>query len=353
MRRWWLLWALLTAGQFSAHAQRLIVIDQDGSGPGGSNQMAMLALLQAPDVRVLGITMVSGNAWEPEEVAHTLRTLELTGHADVPLAPGAVFPLVHDQQQAMADAGRFGELAWYGAWGDLARKTSGQPYHAPFVVPPLREGEPTLKPLDEDAAHFLIRQVRAHPHQVTVYAGGPLTNLALAGRIDPQFASLAKQLVLMGGSLNPQTADPEFATRPRHEFNFWWDAEAASIVLRSPWARITLIDTDVSLKTMFTHQMLAEIASSRSPTAQYLAKYTDDFYYLWDELAACVWLDPKLVSRERVLYLDVETARGPEYGDTLAWTDADKPGYTLQQVHVVDEVDLQAFYRQFTTLMKR
>ena len=74
--------------------KRLVLIDQDGSGPGGSNQMAMLALLQAPQVEVLGITMVTGNAWRDEETLHTLRMLELTGHANVPVAKGAVFPLV-------------------------------------------------------------------------------------------------------------------------------------------------------------------------------------------------------------------------------------------------------------------
>src|SRR5580692_8424325 len=58
--------------------KRLVLIDQDGSGPGGSNQMAMLVLLQSPQVEVLGITMVTGNAWRDEETLHTLRMLELT-----------------------------------------------------------------------------------------------------------------------------------------------------------------------------------------------------------------------------------------------------------------------------------
>ena len=97
----------------------------------------------------------------------------------------------------------------------------------------MAEGQPTIKAIDEDAAHFLIRQVRAHPHQVTIYAAGPLTNIALAISIDPEFAELTKGIVMMGGSLNPQTDDPEFATSPRHEFNFWFDPEAAHIVLRA------------------------------------------------------------------------------------------------------------------------
>ncbi len=71
----------------SAQTKRMILIDQDGSGPAGSNQMAMMVLLQSPQVEVLGITMVSGNAWEPEEVQHTLRMLELIHRTDVPRRP--------------------------------------------------------------------------------------------------------------------------------------------------------------------------------------------------------------------------------------------------------------------------
>ena len=74
--------------------RRKVIIDQDGSGPGGSNQMAMMVLLQSPQAEVLGITMVSGDAWEPEEVQHTLRMLELIHRTDVPVVPGAIFPLV-------------------------------------------------------------------------------------------------------------------------------------------------------------------------------------------------------------------------------------------------------------------
>ena len=100
------------------------------------------------------------------------------------------------------------------------------------------EGKPTTKPLDEDAAHFLVRMVRKYPHEITIYAGGPMTNLALAIAIDPEFPALAKELVFMGGSLNPGTDDPEFANTPRHEFNLWFDPEAAHIVLRAPWKKI-------------------------------------------------------------------------------------------------------------------
>ena len=337
-----------------ATAQRLVLIDQDGSGPAGSNQMAMMALLQAPDTRVLGITMVSGNAWEPEETAHTLRMLELIHRTDVPVVSGAVYPLLRTREEAFADRTRDGSFSWYGAWGDLADHTSNVPYHPPEVIPPLREGAPTTQALaGEDAAHFILRQVRAHPHQVTIYAAGPLTNVALALTIDPHLAELAQGIVLMGGSLSPQTADPEYANHPRHEFNFWFDPEAAHIVLRAPWPRVDLTTVDISIKTQFSKELLQQIATSKQPAAQYVARYTDEFYYMWDELAACAWLDPAIITREQTLLLDVDLTRGPNYGDTLTWDAAHKPTRSdLREVHVLQDLNTARFYKLFVQLMQ-
>ncbi len=331
--------------------QRMVVIDQDGSGPAGSNQMAMMVFLQSPKVKVLGITMVSGNAWEPEEVQHTLRMLELIGRTDVPVAPGAVYPLVRTEEETTLDRSTIGSFEWYGAWGDLAAKTSAQPYHAAYVLPDMPEGQPTTRPVDEDAAHFLVRQVRAHPHQVTIYAAGPLTNIALAISIDPQFAELARGIVIMGGSLSPASEDPEYATHPRHEFNFWWDPEAAHITLRAAWPNIQLTTVDISIKTFFSKEMLAEIATSKAPAAQYLAKYTHENFYMWDELAAAAWLDPSIITKEQTLYVDVDTTRGINYGDTLTWTAANKPKTTLQPVHVWVNLDKNKFDQTFVSLM--
>jgi inosine-uridine nucleoside N-ribohydrolase len=342
----------LAALSASAQTPKLVLIDQDGSGPAGSNQMSMMVLLQSPSVKVLGITMVSGNAWEPEEVQHTLRMLELIHRSDVPVVPGAIFPLLRTQQESLLERPLIGTLPWYGAWGSLAEHTSGQPYHDAYTVPPLAEGSPHTAPLDEDAAHFLIRQVRAHPHQVTIYAAGPLTNIALAISIDPHFAELTEGIAIMGGSLAPRTDDPEFATQPRHEFNFWFDPDAAHIVLRAPFPRIELTTVDISVKTMFTQAMLSDIAASASPAAQYIAKYTHDLYYLWDELAACALLDPAIITKEQILYLDVDTARGPNYGDTLSWTAANRPQIPLQPVHVQTDLDLARFNAMFVELMK-
>jgi purine nucleosidase len=347
-----LLIVCLAVASSDAQTRRMVIIDQDGLGPGGSDQMAMMVLLQSPQAEVLGITMVSGDAWEPEVVQHTLRMLELIHRTDVPVVPGAIFPLVRTEQETKIRQQLYGSSSWYGAWGDIAVGTSRQPYHGPYVVPKLIEGEPTLKPSTEDAAHFLIRQVHAHPHQVTIYAAGPLTNIALALSIDPHFAELTQGIVIMGGSLNPQTTDPEFANDPRHEFNFWFDPEAAHITLRANWPRIDLTTVDISIKTRFTKAMLDEIAQSPNPAAKYLAAYTTEFYYLWDEVAAAAWLDPAIITKEQKLYLDVDLSRGPFYGDTISWTATSKPALDLQLVHVQTDLDLPRFYKLFIELMK-
>jgi purine nucleosidase len=348
-----------------AGQKRLVLIDQDGSGPGGSNQMSILSLLQSPQVEVLGITMVTGDGWRDEETLHTLRMLELTGHGNVPVAKGAVFPLVRTQEDTRLSSAIDGKVTWLGAWGlgptTLVETANGVTpvtpaklqSHGPYDIPPLPEGMPTLKPIEEDAAHFLIRQVRAHPHQVTIYACGPFTNIALAISIDPEFAALTKGIVLMGGSLNPQTSDPEFATSPRHEFNFWFDPEATHIVLRADWPRIDVTTVDVSIKAPFTQKMLDEISRSQSPTARYIAAWSQDRYYLWDELTACAWLDPTIITKEQLLYMDVDLSHGPSYGDTLTWTEKLKPASGVRLVHAQLDLDLEKFQSMFVELMKR
>ena len=350
----------LCAGQ-----KRLVLIDQDGSGPGGSNQMSILALLQSPQVEVLGITMVTGDAWRDEETLHTLRMLELTGHASVPVARGAVFPLVRTAEETRLDAALTGGDTWLGAWGKgpTTLEEHGSTVvpitppnlkaHGPYDVPTLPEGMPQLKPIEEDAVHFLIRQVHAHPHQITIYAAGPFTNIALALSIDPDFATLTQGIVLMGGSLNPQTDDPEFATSPRHEFNFWFDPEATHIMLRADWPRIDVTTVDVSIKAPFTQKMLDEVSKSSSPTAKYIAAWSQDRYYLWDELTACAWLDPSLITKQEEIYMDVDLSHGPRYGDTLTWTEKLKPATGVRLVHAQLDVDLPKFQQMFVELMKR
>ena len=175
-----------------------------------------------------------------------------------------------------------------------------------------------------------------------------MTNLALAQRLDPEFASLAKELVVMGGSLNPrQVRDDrssaefarEYVNSPRREFNIRFDPEAASIVARSPWRKITVVPVDPSTATQLSADLLAKLAKAARPDiGGFLATWEPGFP-LWDEIAAAVWLDPSLVTSKETLFVDFNTQFGAGYGDMLSWRAGYQPGLGEQSATVVRAVD--------------
>jgi inosine-uridine nucleoside N-ribohydrolase len=341
--------AALLLISFAAWAQekRKIIIDQDAAGPAGTDQQSMLLLIQSPQTEVLGITVVTGDQWLHEEVAHTLRMLEIIGRTDVPVMLGAEYPLVRRQQETEQWEQRYGSFAWLGAW-------TPKFFHPADQLGEMPEGKPTTKPSEEDAAHFLVRMVHKFPHEITIYAGGPMTNLALAISIDPNFAGLAKELVFMGFSLNPRTDDPEFANAPTHEFNIWFDPEAAHIVFQAPWKKIVCTPVDISVKTRITADLINRIKQANTPAAQYIGKYArlrGSYDYLWDELSAAAWLDPSIITKKHTLFMDVDLDRGAGYGNTLSWTAHDKPKIDEQPVEVQDDLDLDKFYKMFVELL--
>jgi inosine-uridine nucleoside N-ribohydrolase len=342
-----LLLLVLTASLSFAQPRRKVIINEDCSGPGGSNMQTLMIMIQSPQVEVLGITVVSGDAWRDEEVAHTLRLLEIMGRTDIPVVSGAAFPLVRTREESQMWQQRYGKVAYAGAWDERW-------WHGPSVVPPLPEGQPTTKPADENAAHFLIRMVHKYPHEVTIYEGGPMTNLALAISLDPQFPELAQELVFMGGSLSPQTDNPEFLNNPRHEFNFWFDPEAAEIVLRASWKKVVCTPTDISIKTHMTAALVKQIEASGTPLARYIARFamlTPSADIMWDELAAAAWIDPTIITKTETRYMSVDLDRGAGYGNTLTagTTDARRP--VAQPVEIQVDLDTEKFYRMFAVLM--
>jgi len=346
-RVWGLSAALAVSLTCWGQQKRKIIIDQDEAGPGGTDQQATLLLIQSPQTEVLGITVVTGDAWLNEEVAHTLRTLEIIGRTDIPVVRGAEYPLVRRKEDTELWEQRYGPIQWLGAW-------TPKYYHPPDELGKLPEGKPTTRALDEDAAHFLVRMVRKFPNEVTIYAGGPMTNLALAITIDPDFSKLAKELIFMGASLNPQTADPEFANAPRHEFNIWFDPEAAHIVLRAPWKKIVCTPVDISVKTKMTTELINRVKVGGTPAARYVGTYSrlfGEYNYLWDELTAAAWLDPSVITKTETRYMDVDLDRGAGYGNILTWSDRDKPKIEVQPVEIQVDLDTAKFYKMFVDLL--
>ena len=341
-------------------ARRKLIIDQDSFGPGGPNLQPILMALNSPDVEVLGITVESGDGWQDEDVAHLLRMLELVGRTEVPVYRGAVYPLVNTMAATERWEGMHGAIPYKGAWMKVwpaYNNVARTPYHDNAVIPPMPEGVPTTKVQAEPAAVFLARAVARFPGQVTVMALGPMTNLALAQRLDERFGGMAKELVCMCGSFNPRAAaadefSAQFVNSPRSNFNDRWDPEAAHIAMHGGWKRIVMVPTDATTETKLTAAIQKASTASGTLAAKYVAAYPSVNYPMWDELAFALWEDPALVAHSDVLAVDLGIdPSSAGYGATLSWPKGGGPGLGEPDAEVVRGVKVREFERMYVRLV--
>ncbi len=312
--------ALITTGS----AQKIkVIVDQDARGPGTSDQQAILVFLQSEKFDVLGITTVSGDQWVKEE---------------------------SERWEAL-----YGKFEYKGCWTEhfAANRSTvyDEPHHSPDVVPPMKEGAPHIQAAPGTAAEFIVKMVHKYPGEVVLWAGGPLTNYALAVKLDPEVATLAKEFVMMGGGLyaDKGAIDPG-ATDARREFNWWFDPEAARIVLRAPWKKLTITPIDISVKTRFTAEMKETISKADTPVTQYLDKYSLPGY-MWDEIAVAALIDPSIITGQKQLYMDIDVDHGASYGKTIFWDPkAQVPPY-LRLANVQFDIDAEKFYKLYIGLM--
>jgi purine nucleosidase len=336
--------ALLALAAAGVCAQReKIIVDQDARGPASTDMNAILMFAQSPKVDVLGVTLVTGDQWVKEEAAHTLRALELAGRSDIPVLLGAATPLINTREESEAWEKQYGEFGFKGAW-------TSKWYHPPDVVPDLKEGTPTTKIATENAVEFIIRTVHKHPGEVTLWAGGPLTNIALAIRLDPEVVALSKQLVLMGGGFNVESGGIH-EVNGRREFNWWFDPEAVRIVMSAPWKNITITPVDISVKTSLSKELQAKIGAVHTPLTDYLEKYSDTGYPMWDEISAAAFLDPSIITRKEELYVNIDIDHGASYGQTI-FVGRDTGVASWWKLATVQfDLDTQRFYDMYVQLM--
>jgi len=329
--------AVLCPLPLHAAEPRLVIEDNDYLGPVGSDMESALILLANPSVKVLGFTVVTGDAWRDEEAQALLRYLEIAGAADMPVYPGAVFPLINSKARMTAWEAAYGKLAWKGAFNDADFPPGGFHPNDPYAITPNPAGAPKAKPQGESAVAYMIRMVHAHPHQVTILAAGPMTDLALAIRQDPEFAALAKELVFMGGMIDGNMQQVTDSTDFFTDFNLAFDPEAAHIALTADWPKITSIGS-ATLKTRVDRALIDRVAAVNTPIARLIAKYVKPFP-MWDELAAAYVADPSVATRTVEGYMDVEIEHGMNYGLAHVWADAFRPHAGERRITIVTEVD--------------
>ena len=318
-----------------------VFIDQDTSGPAGTDSVSIALLLQAPNIDVVGIGVVAGDAWLDQAVYHTLKIVELTGQTHVPVAAGSEVPLLNSQSMMERREELWGEKAgdgWHGNWGPEV--------DPPHIVPPAPGGPPTLEPVSMTAAELLIKMARRYPGELVLHTAGPLTNIALAIRLAPDIVDKIKAVYTMGGHIHVN-----------QRFNFWWDAEAAHMFLRAPWKERHLTPIDVCQKTYMTQELIEQIASAGTPLAEYLrASYLEGlqgYTYMWDELAAAAIIDPAIITATEELRIDVDYLPGPSYGKTVWTSESIEPWFAPQTWKVQTDLDVERFEKLFVDLMRR
>ena len=328
-----------------------IFFDNDFLGPGQSNIQALIPLLRDPKVDLVGIGVVTGDAWLKEEMAHTLRFLEIAGRGEVPVLAGAEMPLLRTQVEMRNWEARYGAIPWKGAWN---APKPGRTYHPddPTVVPPPPEGAASLKPANEGAVAFLIRQVRAHPHQITIVTAGPLTDIALAVRIAPDLPALAKEIVIEGGGVDTALARVTGNTDYSTDFNFIFDPEAAHIVLTAPWPRVTVMG-NVTGSVKVTPEYAAAIGKAGTPVARYFDSYAKRGQPMWDEIVSAVAADRTLVTDEIVVRMDVDLLPGPTYGQAQIWNAQFAPKAGEREVHLIRAIDTGRFLSGYAAQASR
>ncbi len=297
----------------SAEAQQgkiKVIADQDSAGPQGTNLLSLLMLLRAPQIDLLGITTVSGDQWVEPSTVFALWAVEQAGRPDVPVIKGAEQPLLNTQREQELREAMYGSyVGWHGSFNPDAPKPSET------WMPP--GGFPKIKPRPGRAADFIIDTIRANPGQVVLYCAGPLTNVALAVRMDPGIVPLTKAIYIMGGS---STGSPSF--------NWWWDPEAAAIVVREPWKEIVVSPFEVGAQVRSSERLMRRVVEAGGPLAKHVRQNyfetpppagTTTWSMMWDELTVASIIDPTVIKESETMYLDVDINHGPSYGNTTIW----------------------------------
>jgi len=273
-----------------------IIIDTD---PGVDDALTFLLALASPEIKLEALTTVQGNVTLPKATRNALSVLEMANASHLPVAQGCSLPLVK------------------------APHKSGEAVHGSSGMGKSNLPEPINKPLETHAIDYLIERFLAEPDQLSLFAIGPLTNVALAIRKEPRIVNAMRELVIMGGAIRSGGN-----VSPLAEFNIHEDPHAAHVVFHSG-IPITLIPLDVTYKCLLTSADVERLNRVGSPIARFIRDATADYmaFYkqyegfdgcaLHDPLTLAAIIAPELLSLEEH-YLDVDISGGVSTAKTYA-----------------------------------
>ena len=266
---------------------------------GIDDAMALLFLLRSPELALEGVTTVFGNSTVDNCTRNALAVLELGGQPGVPVARGADQPLLRPYR------GRGAAIHGESGLGNVE-------------MPP-----PKARPLAVPAAQFIVERVTAAPEEIGLIAVGPLTNLALALRLEPRIAQATREVIIMGGAATVGGSITSAA-----ESNIYNDPESASIVFSAGWP-LTMVGLDVSRQVTMDKSYLARLEAAHTPLTDFIIAIADFYsqsYYqrygsrgfsVHDPSAVAYTVAPTLFETQ-MLHVVVDTTDGPSSGRTVA-----------------------------------
>jgi purine nucleosidase len=349
----------------TSSGKKKLIYDQDHRGPLSTDTAATLMLLQADNIDLLGICTVSCDMWAKQETAYALRLLELMGRPEIPVFMGAQEPLLNTKAEAQMRYQMFGarSLGDEGYLGSFAKDAPGRDEISPLPPPYNRFAQIQAQP--EPAADFIIRTIRANPNEVTMYCGGPMTNLALAVMLAPDIVPITKEVIFMGGGIHHSTSS----------VNVYFDAEAAKICFRAGFPQFTVVITDLAEQVHMQDDGKVDeiVARAHSPIADLFREYEQKpqranpqrrSFRMPDEMMAAHAIDPSIFTGYDEMYIDIVTHNDGHYGDTSFWdanwkdrggdlAEQNNPAIKAGRVQLLNGIDKKRFRELFTNLMTK
>ncbi len=271
-----------------------LLIDTD---PGVDDALAILMAFNSPDHDVVGLSIAAGNVGLDHTVRNALKLCEVAGRDEVPVFAGAPKPLLHHSDDAAAVHGQDG-------FGDIG------------FAPAKRQADA------EHAALGILRLSHEHAGKLMIVALAPLTNVALALKLDPTLPQRVARLVVMGGAVTGHGN-----ITPSGEFNTWFDPEAAHIVFEA-FPQFDLCDWEANLRHGFPHEAMDRWLQVDSPRARFydaISAHTrrwsrekrGSYWHSADGYAMACALAPEGIQEAESRPLSVQLGLGPARGFTI------------------------------------
>lgn len=308
-----------------------IIIDTD---PGVDDALTILLALASPEIQLEALSTTQGNVTVEKATRNALATLELLKASHIPVAKGCSLPLI-------------GPLLV----SDHVHGNSG--------IGNAKLPEAKTQSISEHAIDYLIERFLAQPGEISLFAIGPLTNVALAIRKEPRVAGAIKEMVIMGGAVREGGN-----ITPQAEFNIYADPHAAHIVFHSG-IPITLVPLDVTHKCILYRKDVQHLQKINSPITQFIYDssevYLDftkektgiDGCALHDPLTLATIIAPELLTLEDH-YVDVDISGGVSMGKTFAdfYHTTGKPANMKVATDVRGEEFVEIFLQRMESLSK-